>query len=141
MLRTLSWLSREGGISLEMLQKKRASSQVEGRISWFFSSCSRKHGVPLELRRGPQGLVVWPQESLVAMRDARELSGFLSSRYWVLGPHLELRSQPQGYSVMLTWIWEFLWSFHRGVSPRLLWSHASPLSSRTVTVVSGFLSS
>ena len=28
-------LKREGGISLEMLQQKRASSGVEGRISWF----------------------------------------------------------------------------------------------------------
>ena len=45
-------LNTEGGISLEMAQRKRASSQVEGRISWFFSSCG---GVPLELRRRPQG--------------------------------------------------------------------------------------
>ena len=44
----------EGGISLKMLQGKRASSQVEGRISWFFSSCGRKLAVPLELRWGPQ---------------------------------------------------------------------------------------
>ena len=28
---------------------------VEGRISWFFSSCGKKIGVPLELRGGPQG--------------------------------------------------------------------------------------
>ena len=42
--RTLSRLKREGGISLETLQRKRASSRVEGRISWFFSSCSRKLG-------------------------------------------------------------------------------------------------
>ena len=43
------------GISLETPQQKRASSRVERRISWFFSSCDRKLGVPLELRRGPQG--------------------------------------------------------------------------------------
>ena len=47
--------SREGAISLEIPQWKRASSRVEGRISWFFSSCSRNLGVPLELRLGPQG--------------------------------------------------------------------------------------
>ena len=52
--RTLSRLKREGGISLETLQRKRASSRVEGRISWFFSSCSRKLRLSLELRRGPQ---------------------------------------------------------------------------------------
>ena len=48
-------LKKEGGIYLETLQQQRASSCVEGRISWFFSSCGRKLGVPLELRWGPQG--------------------------------------------------------------------------------------
>ena len=52
MSRTLSGLRREGGISLETPQWKRASARVQGRISWFFSSCSR---VPLQLRLGPQG--------------------------------------------------------------------------------------
>ena len=52
MLKTLSGLRREGGIFLETLQRKRASARVEGRLSWFFSSCG---GVPLELRRRPQG--------------------------------------------------------------------------------------
>ena len=33
---------------------KRASSRIEGRISWFFSSCGRKLGVPLKLRWGLQ---------------------------------------------------------------------------------------
>ena len=47
---TLSRLKRQGGISLKMPQLKRASSRVERRISWFFSSCGRKLGVPLELR-------------------------------------------------------------------------------------------
>ena len=45
-------LKREGGISLKMPQWKMTSSRVEGRISWFFSSCG---GVPHEIRRGPQG--------------------------------------------------------------------------------------
>ena len=34
---------------------EKASSCVEGRISWFFSTCSSKLGVPLKLRLGPQG--------------------------------------------------------------------------------------
>ena len=49
-------LKGEGEISLMTLQQKRASSRVDKRISWVFSSCGRKHGVPLELRQGPQ----WP---------------------------------------------------------------------------------
>ena len=52
---TLSCFKRDGGISLETLLWKRDTSHVEGRISWFFSSCGGKLGVPLELRRGPQG--------------------------------------------------------------------------------------
>ena len=46
---TISKLKREGEISLTQLQQKRASSRIEGRISWFFSSCSRKLVIPLEL--------------------------------------------------------------------------------------------
>ena len=45
---TLLRLKREGGISLGIQQQRGASSSVEGRISWAFSSCSRKLGVPLE---------------------------------------------------------------------------------------------
>ena len=44
-----------GKISLKTPQQKRASSHIEGRISWFLVSCSRKHGVPLELGQGLQG--------------------------------------------------------------------------------------
>ena len=53
--KTLSGFKGEGGISCEMPQCKRASSYVEGRISWFLSSCAKKLGVPLKLRLGSQG--------------------------------------------------------------------------------------
>ena len=53
--RTISRLKRGGGISLETVQWKRASSSIEGKISWFFSSCGGKLRVPLELRWGPRG--------------------------------------------------------------------------------------
>ena len=75
---------------------------------------------------------VLPQGSQVSMRVGRDLSGFLSSWCRGLGPHLELRPEPQVFSPVLTWILGFLWSFHRGVSPRLMWRHASPLSSGAV---------
>ena len=52
-------------------QQKRASSAVEGRISWFFSSCGRKFGVPLELRCGPQGPDLVASVKPVSMRVAR----------------------------------------------------------------------
>ena len=63
--------------------------------------------------------LVWPQEIPVSMRVARGLSGFLSSRCWGQGPHLELRPESQGYSPVLTLTSGLLWSFHRGVRPRL----------------------
>ena len=42
-----------------------------------------------------------------------------------IGPHLELRLEPQGASPVLTWISGFLWSFNRGVRPRLMWRHGN----------------
>ena len=45
-----------------------------------------------------------PQGSPVSMRVARGLSGFLSTRCQVLGPHLELKPETQGSSPVLTWI-------------------------------------
>ena len=50
----LSNFKREFGIALEALQVKRASSRVEGEISWFFSSCLGTLEVPLNLRLGRQ---------------------------------------------------------------------------------------
>ena len=65
-------------------------------------------------------LLMWPQESPVSMRVARDFSGFLSHLCQVLSPHLELRPQPQASSSVLTWISGFLCSLHRGVRPRLI---------------------
>ena len=46
---------REPGIVLEVLQEKRASSRIDGGLSWFVSSCSGKLGVPLQVPPGAQG--------------------------------------------------------------------------------------
>ena len=88
---TLSRLKREGGISLETLQWKGASSCVEGRISWisrvvaghleFLLSCDGDLTNPLML----------PQESQVSILVVRGVLGFLSRRCKGIGPHLELR--------------------------------------------------
>ena len=141
MSRTCSRLKREGGISLETPQRKRASSHVEGRISWFFSSCSTKMGFLSSYDEEVRDPLMWPQECPAFMRVAWGHSGFLSSRCWALGPHLELRPEPQVSSPVLTWTSDFLWCFHRGVRPRLVLRHVSPLSSRAGKAVSGFWSS
>ena len=78
---------------------------------------------------------------VVSIRVARGFSGFLSSRCRGIGPHLELRPEPQGASSVLTWISGFLWSFNRGVRPHLVQRLGTPLPSRGFKEVSGFLSS
>ena len=141
MSRTLSRVKREAGISLEMPQWKRASSRIEGRISWCSYVVAGNLGFLSSYEWDLRDTLVCPQESPVSMRVARVLLGFLSTCCWVLGPHVELRSETQVSFPVLTWISVFVWSFYRGVRPRLLWRHASPLSSQSVRVDSGFLSS
>ena len=121
--------------SLETPQRKWASSRLEGRTSWIFSSCSRcsrlttgttgtrsgglrKGQSPCELRKG--------------------LSGFLSRRCWGLRPCVESLPEPEDSSPVLTWILGYFWSLPRAVSPRLEWGHARARSSRAVAAVSRF---
>ena len=120
-------------ISLETPQRKWASSRLEGRTSWIFSSCGRCSRVTTEtsgtrsgdLRKGQS-----PCEVLGA------LSGFLSCRCRGLRPCVESVPEPEDSSPVLTWILGYFWSLPRGVSPRLEWGHARALSSRVVAEVS-----
>ena len=122
-------------ISLEMPQRKWASSRLEGRTSWIFLSCGRYSRLSLGtsgtrsggLRKGQS-----PCELLVG------LSGFLSRRCRGLRPCVESVPEPEDSTPVLTWILGYFWSFPRGVSPRLEWGHAGVLSSRAVTAVSRF---
>ena len=112
-----------GGISLVMLQQKRASFCIEGRISCFFSSCGRKLGVPLELRWGPQGpahvasgksslhascegILEIPLQSLPCLRYSSGaeagISGFLSSVDMDLGDPVEFQQGNQASSSVQT---------------------------------------
>ena len=122
-------------ISLEMPQWKWASSRLEGRTSWMFSSygrCSR-------LTTGTSGTHsggLWkghcPWELLGG------LLGFHSRRCCGLRPHVESVPEPEDSSPVLTWILGYFWSLPRGVSPHLEWRHARVLSSRAVAAVSRF---
>jgi len=75
----LSSSKRERGISWEMLQCKRASSRVEGRISWLLWSCAGKLRVPLELCGDLVYPLMLPQGSETCFRVARGTSGFVLS--------------------------------------------------------------
>ena len=122
-------------ISLETRQWKWASSRLEGRTYWIFSSCGRcsqrmtgtsgtRSG---GLRKGQS-----PCELLVG------LSGFLSRRCRGLRPCVESVSEPEDSFPVLTWILGYFWSLPRGVSPQLEWGHARVLSSQAVAAVSRF---
>ena len=124
-----------GVISLETPQRKWASSRLEGRTSWIFSSCGRCSRLSTGtsgtrsggLRKGQS-----PGELLGG------LSGFLYRRCQGLRPCVQSVPEPEDSSPVLTWMLGYFWSLPRGVSPPLEWGHARALSSRAVAAVSRF---
>ena len=124
-----------GVISLESPQRKWASSRLEGRTSWIFSSCGRCS----PLTTGTAGTCsggLTKGQSPCELLEA--LSEFLSRRCRGLRPRVESVPEPEDSSPVLTRILGYFWSLPRGVSPRLEWGHASALSSRAVAAVSRF---
>ena len=122
-------------ISLETPHRKWASSRLEGRTSWIFSSwgrCSRLTTGTSGTRSGGLKKGQSPWELLGG------LSGFLSRRCRGLRPCVESVPEPEDSSPVLTWIFGYFWSLPRGVSPRLEWGHARALSFRVVAAVSCF---
>ena len=122
-------------ISLETPPRKWASSRLQGRTSWIFSSCGRCSQLTTGtsgtrsggLRKGQS-----PCELLGV------LSGFLSRLCRCLRSCVESVTEPEHSSPVLTWILGYIWSLPRGVSPRLESWHARVLSSRAVAAVSCF---
>ena len=114
---------------------KCASSRLEGRTSWIFSSCGRCSRLTTGtsgsrsggLRKGQS-----PCELLAAF------SGFHSRRCWVLRPCVESVLEPEDSSPVPTWILGYFWSLPRALSPRLERGHARAISSRAVAAVSRF---
>ena len=116
-------------------QRKWASSRLEGRTSWMYSSCGRCSRLTTGtsgthsggLRKGQS-----PCELLGV------LSGFFSRRCRGLKPCVETVPEPEDSSPVLTWILGYFWSLPRGVSRRLVWGHERALSSRAVAAVQSF---
>ena len=122
-------------ISLETPERKWASSRLEGRTSWIFSSCGRCS----RLTTGTSGTRsggLRKGQSPCELRGG--LSGFLSRRCRGLRPCVESVPEPEDSSTVLTWILEYFWSLPSEVSPRLEWGHVRALSSRVVSAVSRF---
>ena len=117
---------------LETPQRKWASTRLEGRTSWIFSSCGRCS----RLTTGTSGTRSCghrkgqsPSELLGG------LSGFLSRRSRGLRPCVESVPETEDSSPVLTWILGYFWSLSRGVSHRLEWGHARALSSGALAAV------
>ena len=117
-------------------QWRRPSSRVKGIISWFFSSCARKLGVPLLFQRGPQGptcvasgkssvhascegLLLVPLQSVPGPRSSSaaeaETSGFLSSADMDLKDPMEFQQGSQASFCVETCKSAFLSSFNSSV--------------------------
>ena len=122
-------------IRLETHQGKRASSRLEGRTSWSFSSCGRCSRLTLGTSGSRSGGLRKGQSPCELLGG---LSGFLSLRCRGLRSCVESVPEPEESSPVLTWILGYFWSLPRGVSPRLEWGHARALSSRAVAAVSRF---
>ena len=122
-------------ISLETPQWKWASSRLEGRTSWIFSSCGRCFRLTTGTSGTRSGGLRKGQSPCELLGG---LSGFLSRRCRGLRTCVDWGSEPEDSSPVLTWILGDFRSLPRGVSPRLDWGHARVLSSRAVAAVSCF---
>ena len=118
-----------------MPHRKWASSRLEGRSSWIFSSCGRCSRLTTATSGTSSG---GPRKGQSPCELLGGLSGFLSCRCCGLRPCVESVLKPEDSSPVLTWILGYFWSLLRGVSSRLEWGHARVLSSRAVGAVSRF---
>ena len=122
-------------ISFETPQRKWASSRLEGRTSWIFSSCGKCSRLSTGTTGSRSGGLRKGQSPCELLGG---LSGFLSRQCRGLRHCLEMVLEPQDSSPVLTWILRDFWSLPRGVSPRLEWGHERAVSSRAVAAVSRF---
>ena len=122
-------------ISLKTPQRIWASSRLEGRTSWIFSSCGKCSRLTTGTSGTRSGDIRKGQSPCELLGG---LWGFLSRRCWGLRPCVESVLEPEDSSPVLTWILGCFWSLPRGVSPRLEWGHSRALSSRAVAAVSRF---
>ena len=122
-------------ISPLLPQRKWASSRLDWRTSWIFSSCGRCSRLTMGTSGTRSGGLRKGQSPCELLGS---LSGFLSLRCRGLRPCVESVPEPEHSSLVLTWILGYFWSLPRGVSPRLEWGHARALSSRSVAAVSRF---
>ena len=116
-------------------QRKWASSRLEGRTSWIFSSCGRCSRLMMGTSVIRSGALRKGQSPCELLEG---LSGFFSPPCWGLRPAVDSVPEPEDPSAVQTWILGYFWSLPRAVSPGLEWGHARALSSRALAAVSRF---
>ena len=122
-------------ISLETPPRKWASSRLDGRTSWIFSSCGRWSRLTMGTSGTRSGGLRKGQSPCELLEG---LSGFLSHRCPVLRPCVDSVPEPEDSSTVLTWFLGYFWSLPMGASRRLEWGHARALSSRAIAAVLRF---
>ena len=122
-------------IRLQTPQRKWASSRLERRTSWIFSSCGRCSRLTTGTSGACSGGLRKGQSPCELLGC---LSGFLSRRCQGLKSCVESVPKPEDSSPALTWILGYFCSLPREVSPSLKWGHARALSSRAVAAVSRY---
>ena len=122
-------------ISLERSHRKWASSRLEGRTSWIFSSCRRCSRLTTGTSGTRSGGLRKGQSPGVLLAG---LSGFLCRQCRYLRPCVESVPEPVDSSPVLTWILGYFWSLPRGLSPRLELAHPREICSRAEAAVSRF---
>ena len=134
-VKDLWMLQRLGVISLDTPQQKWASSRLERRTSWIFSSCSWSSRLTTWTSETRSGGLMKGQSPCKLLLG---FSGFLYRRCRGLRPCVESVPEPEDSSPVPTWIFGDFWSLPRGVRTRLKLGHARALSSRAVAAVSRF---
>ena len=94
-------------ISFETPQWKWASSRLEGRTSWIFSSCGRCSRLTTGTSGTRSGCL---REGQSPCELLGALSGFLSRRCRGLRPCVESEPEPEDSSPVLTWNLGNFWS-------------------------------
>ena len=121
--------------SLETPQRKWASSRLEGRTSWIFSSCGRCSRLTTGTSETRTGFLRKGQSPCELLGG---LSGFLSHRCRGLRSCMESVPEPEDSSPVQTWILGYFWSLPGNQSSSRV-GHARALSSRAVAAVSRYL--
>ena len=121
--------------SLEKPHRKWASSRLERRTFWIFSSCGRSSRLTTGTSGTRSGGLRKGQSPCELLGS---LSGFLSRRCRGIRSCVDSVPEPEDSYPVPTWILGYFWSLPRGLSPRLEWRHARVVFSRAQEAVSRF---